>query len=64
MQHEIPVGDVLIHAGDFTSIGNIEDVKKFSSYLKSLDNKFTYKIVIAGNHELTFDEKSRRGRFK
>ena len=45
---EIPNGDVLIHAGDFSNVGKIQDVIKFSSELKSLDKKFKYKIVIAG----------------
>jgi hypothetical protein len=53
MQHQIPPGDVLIHAGDFTSIGKLDEVKKFSEFLKTLDDKFQYKVVIAG--EFTFD---------
>jgi hypothetical protein len=61
MHYEIPAGDVLLHAGDFSNIGSVDDVKKFFEHLKSLNNKFTYKVVIAGNHELTFDNKSRRG---
>ena len=48
MQHHIPAGDVLIHAGDFTGVGQIDEIKKFSEFLKSLDGKFTYKVVIAG----------------
>ena len=48
MTNEIPDGDILIHAGDFTSIGKIDEVRKFSAFLKSLDEKFKYKIVIAG----------------
>jgi 3',5'-cyclic AMP phosphodiesterase CpdA len=55
MTHEIPSGDVLIHAGDFTNIGTFEEVKEFSDFMKSLNEKFKYKCVIAGNHELTFD---------
>jgi hypothetical protein len=48
MQHPIPLGDVLIHAGDFTGIGKLDEVKKFSEFLKTLDEKFQYKVVIAG----------------
>jgi len=44
----IPNGDVLVHAGDFSNVGKIQDLIKFSSELKLLDNKFKYKIVIAG----------------
>lgn len=48
MHHQIPSGDILIHAGDFTSIGKVEEVKKFFEFLKTLDDKFQYKVVIAG----------------
>lgn len=55
MNHPIPSGDVLIHAGDFTNYGGIDEVEKFSDFLKKLDDKFKYKVVIAGNHELSFE---------
>jgi hypothetical protein len=55
MTHEIPHGDILIHAGDFTNVGAFEEVKEFSDFMKSLNEKFKYKCVIAGNHELSFD---------
>ena len=54
MTHPIPNGDILIHAGDFTNYGGIEEVEKFSSFLKTLDDKFKYKVVIAGNHGVSF----------
>jgi hypothetical protein len=49
----IPEGDVLIHAGDYTSTGTEHQVAQFNAWLGSLPHK--HKIVIAGNHELTFD---------
>uniref|UniRef100_A0A2P2HYZ2 Metallophosphoesterase MPPED2-like n=1 Tax=Hirondellea gigas TaxID=1518452 RepID=A0A2P2HYZ2_9CRUS len=49
----VPHGDVFIHAGDFTRCGTMEEVKEFNSWLGTLPHK--YKIVIAGNHELSFD---------
>ena len=55
MHNSIPNGDILIHAGDFSKVGSIKEVKEFSEFLKTLDHKFKYKIVIAGNHELSFD---------
>ncbi|XP_060075974.1 metallophosphoesterase MPPED2-like [Ylistrum balloti] len=58
---QVPAGDVLIHAGDFTMIGLPKDIDKFNKFLGTLPHKV--KIVIAGNHDLTFDkdmvEKSR-----
>ena len=49
----VPVGDVLLHAGDFSNIGQEGDVIKFNSFLGSLPHK--YKVVIAGNHDISFD---------
>uniref|UniRef100_A0A0N5BLI2 Metallophos domain-containing protein n=1 Tax=Strongyloides papillosus TaxID=174720 RepID=A0A0N5BLI2_STREA len=49
----IPNGDVLLHAGDFTNYGDIGEVIKFNAELGKLPHK--YKVVIAGNHELGFE---------
>ena len=49
----MPPGDVLIHSGDFTYTGYPKEVLDFNEFLGKQD--FQYKIVIAGNHELTFD---------
>ena len=49
----VPHGDILIHAGDFTLKGYPREVTKFNEFLGCLPHK--YKIVIAGNHDVTFD---------
>jgi len=49
----IPDGDVLIHGGDFTMDGIPEKVLAFNNWLGKLPHK--NKIVIAGNHDVTFD---------
>ncbi|ELT98044.1 hypothetical protein CAPTEDRAFT_3300 [Capitella teleta] len=49
----IPDGDVFLHAGDFTKVGRPGEVVDFNAFLKTLPHK--HKIVIAGNHDLTFD---------
>ncbi|MEO5995496.1 MAG: metallophosphatase domain-containing protein [Chitinophagaceae bacterium] len=47
-------GTVLIHAGDITEYGTEEEVKDF---LKWFSNQpFTYKVFIAGNHDLFFQD--------
>ncbi|KAI1882060.1 hypothetical protein AGOR_G00246800 [Albula goreensis] len=51
---QMPYGDVFIHAGDFTELGLPSEVKKFNDWLGTLP--YEIKIVIAGNHELTFDQ--------
>lgn len=48
----VPDGDVLIHAGDFSSTGEFEQVQSLERWLSCLPH--AHKIVIAGNHDLTF----------
>lgn len=50
----LPPGDVLLHAGDFTLHGTPGEVKDFNDWLGSLPHK--HKVVVGGNHDLTFDE--------
>ncbi|RZF43641.1 hypothetical protein LSTR_LSTR009238 [Laodelphax striatellus] len=57
---KIPDGDIFIHAGDFTFFGRADEVIQFNEWLGKLPHK--YKIVIAGNHELWFDENFVSGR--
>ena len=52
----IPDGDILIHAGDFTKRGKLAEVEKFNKFLGSL--KHAHKVVIAGNHDIGFHEES------
>ena len=49
----VPDGDVFIHAGDFTMIGEPERISAFNVWLGRLPHK--HKIVIAGNHDRTLD---------
>lgn len=55
----IPECDVLVVAGDFTYRGRWGEVIDFASWIKEQPAKHI--LVIAGNHELTFDT-TRRGR--
>ena len=50
---KIPDGDILIHAGDFTNYGEVDKVKEFNAWLGTLPH--TYKIVVAGNRDISFD---------
>lgn len=45
-------GDILIHSGDFTSIGMWDEVSKFLEWFSK--QPFAVKIFIAGNHDLCF----------
>nr|CAD7456266.1 unnamed protein product [Timema tahoe] len=53
IRFDIPYGDVFIHAGDFTRCGREEEVVDFNKWIGQLPHK--HKLVIAGNHELSFD---------
>lgn len=53
MNFDVPSGDIFIHAGDFTECGEMEEVKHFNEWLGQLPH--AHKIVIAGNHEISFD---------
>ena len=50
----LPDGDVLLHAGDFSGVGSPKEVAAFAQWFSSQE-KFAHKIVIAGNHDVTFD---------
>lgn len=50
---EVPEGDVLVHAGDMTSVGEPEHVIEFNAWLGELPH--AHKIVIAGNHDFPFE---------
>lgn len=47
-------GDVLIHCGDISKNGSLEDIKRFAAYLKK--QEFSHKLVIAGNHDFCFED--------
>lgn len=52
---KIPDGDLLIHAGDLTFSGNIEEISQESAQLQKIKAKFTHGIVfIPGNHDWLF----------
>lgn len=56
-QHQVldlPRGDILIHAGDFTYFGRTEaQVSAFAAWIAA--QPFRHVILVAGNHELAFD---------
>lgn len=43
-------GDIIIHSGDFSSLGHRHECKDFLKWYNSLDYK--YKVFICGNHEV------------
>lgn len=49
----VPDGDVLIHAGDMTGRGRLEELIGFVSWMKAQPHE--HKILIAGNHDFIFE---------
>jgi predicted phosphodiesterase len=54
---QLPKGDILIHAGDFTGQGQQHEVFSFFRWLTEQSNAFEHVIFIAGNHELSFERR-------
>lgn len=48
---EIPDGDILIHAGDLTYRGTIDEISKELQILKEKTKNFKHRILICGNHD-------------
>jgi Icc-related predicted phosphoesterase len=49
---KLPDADVIIHCGDFTSIGQSHEIVNFMQWYSKLPYK--YKLIIAGNHDWLF----------
>lgn len=49
----IPDGDVLLCAGDFTNESDFDRIVDFNAWLGGLPHK--HKVVVSGNHDLFFD---------
>lgn len=49
----LPKGDVIIHAGDVSKIGEQKEIADFLQWFSNQD--FAYKIFIAGNHDFYFE---------
>ncbi len=50
----LPDADMIIHCGDFTSVGKEHEVRNFFKWYSKLE-QYKYKLVIAGNHDWLFE---------
>jgi Icc-related predicted phosphoesterase len=50
----LPKADIIIHCGDMSSMGYEHEIKNFMKWFSSL-NQYTYKIIIAGNHDWLYE---------
>jgi len=51
----LPPADIIIHAGDMTSMGYEEEIKSFMKWFSSL-SQYKYRICTAGNHDWLFEK--------
>ena len=54
MKHDVPDGDVLIHAGDFGGRGLMTEIHDFAEWMGSLPHPL--KLVTPGNHDRPVEE--------
>jgi Icc-related predicted phosphoesterase len=57
---DLPDGDILICAGDFTMRGGFHEITRFNAWLGHIRPKYKEIVVVAGNHEVSLDPKHRR----
>ncbi len=50
----VPDGDVLIHSGDATITGTVDEIRLFNRWFANLPHR--HKIFVAGNHDWLFEK--------
>ena len=55
LTNDLPGGDILIHCGDISSRGYINEIKNFLEWFDGIKG-YEYKIFIAGNHDFGFQD--------
>ena len=55
----LPGGDLLIHAGDLSSMGYQHEIQQFCKWYSKLEN-YDHKVFIAGNHDWGFQDNSEK----
>lgn len=51
----LPAGDVLIHAGDCTSTGKMDETLEFLQWFSEVGD-YAHRILVAGNHDFVFED--------
>lgn len=50
---KMPEGDILVHCGDATVMGSIQEITDFTKWWRKQD--FEHKFFVAGNHDINWD---------
>lgn len=53
---DMPEGDILIHGGDVSNVGDLWDIERFINWFVS--QPYDHKVFIAGNHDFGFERES------
>lgn len=56
----VPEGDLLLHAGDLTSRGDLDELEAAADWLRSLPHP--NKVLIAGNHDFCLEQAPQQAR--
>jgi Icc-related predicted phosphoesterase len=56
----VPAGDILVHAGDLTKGGGLDEIHAAAGWLRALPHP--EKVVIAGNHDFGFQTEPEQAR--
>jgi Icc-related predicted phosphoesterase len=56
----VPAGDLLVHAGDLTRRGELDELRDLNAWLGTLPHP--HKVVIAGNHDWCCQQEPERAR--
>ncbi|HEX8396713.1 MAG TPA: metallophosphatase domain-containing protein [Pyrinomonadaceae bacterium] len=59
-QISVPDGDILIHAGDATNRGQVDEIVAFNEWFSGFPHK--HKIFVAGNHDWLFETRPKYAR--
>lgn len=59
VSHLLPGGDLIIHAGDMSSMGYQHEIQKFCKWFNGLEG-YDSKVFIAGNHDWGFQDNVKR----
>ena len=54
LNNDLPEGDMIIHSGDVSNLGKLDEINQFTQWFSQLPYK--YKIFIAGNHDFGFEK--------
>ena len=64
LPENMPPADVLVHAGDLTSMGKLSELVEAAKWLDQMAMKYENVIVIAGNHDFILEAFMKEGKEK